>query len=175
MSIDIKNFYLNTPMSRYEYMRLKIAELPQDFIDEYKLQDKKTKDGYVYLETRKGMYGLLQAGILAQKLLEKRLNTKGYWQSGICPGFWKHGLRPICFSLCVDSFTVKYVDRQHAEHIINSFKQDMPQHIWTPRNLWVQQHGTGCPQRCLLHLRDQGTKPRRRSFLHGHRHCRPQK
>ena len=34
MSINIKNFYLNTPMARYEYMRLKIAELPQDFIDE---------------------------------------------------------------------------------------------------------------------------------------------
>ena len=50
MSIDIKDFYLNTPMSRYKYMRLKIAELPQDFIDEYKLQDKKTKDGYMYLE-----------------------------------------------------------------------------------------------------------------------------
>ena len=33
MSIDIKNFYLNTPMARYKYMRLKIAELPQDFID----------------------------------------------------------------------------------------------------------------------------------------------
>ena len=68
-------------------MRLKIAELPQDFIDEYKLQDKKTKDGYVYLEIRKFMYGLPQAGILAQKILEKRLNTKGYRQSGICPGF----------------------------------------------------------------------------------------
>ena len=87
MSIDIKNFYLNTPMSRYEYMRLKIAEVPQDFIDEYKLQNKETKDGYVYLEIRKGMYGLPQAGILAQKLLDKRLNARGYRQSGICPGF----------------------------------------------------------------------------------------
>ena len=47
MSIDIKDFYLNTPMARYEYMRLKIAELPPDFIDEYKLQNKETKDGYV--------------------------------------------------------------------------------------------------------------------------------
>ena len=71
MSIGIKNFYLNTPMARCEYMHLKIAELPQDFIDEYKLHDKTTKDGYVYLEIRKGMYGLPQAGILAQKLLEK--------------------------------------------------------------------------------------------------------
>ena len=40
MSLDIKNFYRNTPISRYEYMRLKIAELPQDFINKYKLQNK---------------------------------------------------------------------------------------------------------------------------------------
>ena len=39
-------------------MRLKIAELPQYFIDEYKLQNKEEKDVYVYLEIRKGMYGL---------------------------------------------------------------------------------------------------------------------
>ena len=50
MSINIKDFYLNTPMSRYEYMRLKIVEIPHDFIDEYKLQSKETKDCYVYLE-----------------------------------------------------------------------------------------------------------------------------
>ena len=99
MSIDIKKFYLNTPMARYEYMRLKIAELPQDLIDEYKLYDNKTKDGYVYLEIRKGVYGLPQAGILTQKLLEKRLNAKGCRQSGICPGFWKHNWRPICVGI----------------------------------------------------------------------------
>ena len=77
MSIDIKNFYLKTPMARYEYMRLEIPELPQDFIDEYKLHDKTTKDGYLYLEIRKCMYGLPQSGVLAQELLEKRLNVKG--------------------------------------------------------------------------------------------------
>ena len=124
MSIDIKDFYLNTPMSRYEYMRLKIAELPQDFISEYKLQNKETKDGYVYLKIRKGMYGLLQAGILAQKLLKKRLNAKGCRQSDIFPGFWKHDWRPIFFSLCVDSFGVKYVRRQHSEHLMNALRED---------------------------------------------------
>ena len=66
MSIDIKNVYLNTPMARYKYMRLKIAELPQDFIDDYNLNNKAKKDGYVYLEIRKGVYGLPQAGILVQ-------------------------------------------------------------------------------------------------------------
>ena len=103
MSIDIKHFYLNTPISRYEYMRLKIAYLPHYFIDEYKLQDKKTRYGYVYLEIRKGMYGLPQAGILAQKLLGKRLIAKVFRQSGIYPGFGKYDWRPICFSLFVDN------------------------------------------------------------------------
>ena len=37
ITIDIKYFYLNTPMKRYKYMRLKLAELPEDFVNEYKL------------------------------------------------------------------------------------------------------------------------------------------
>ena len=81
-----------------------IADLPQDFIDEYEIQNKETKYGYVYLEIRKGVYGLPQAGILVQKLIDKRLNVKGYRQSDICPDFWKHDWRLICFSLCVDDW-----------------------------------------------------------------------
>ena len=69
MKIDIKYFYLNTPMSLFEYMRLKLADLPEDIIEHYNLRKNATKDGYVYLEVRKGMYGLPHAGILAQKLL----------------------------------------------------------------------------------------------------------
>ena len=87
MMIDIKNFYLNTPMERYEYTRLKLADLPDDVIKHYNLGSKLTSDGYVYLEVQKGMYGLPQAGILAHKLLEKRLNDEGYTQSKHTPGF----------------------------------------------------------------------------------------
>ena len=63
MTIDIKNFYLNTPMERFEYMQLKLADLPDDVIKHYNLEDKVTPDGWVYLEVRKGMYGLPQVGI----------------------------------------------------------------------------------------------------------------
>ena len=66
MTMDIKDFYLNTPMVRYKYMRIKLADMPDDVIAHYKLQDVATPDGYVYCEIRKGMYGLLQAGIIAQ-------------------------------------------------------------------------------------------------------------
>jgi hypothetical protein len=62
MTIDIKNFYLNSPMTRYKYM-----------LKHYNLTDLATPDGYVYCEIQKGMYGLPQAGIIAQQLLEKQL------------------------------------------------------------------------------------------------------
>ncbi len=60
--LDIKDFYLNTPMKRYEYMHLKLADIPEEIIEEYKLHEIVTDDSYVYCEIRKGMYGLPQAG-----------------------------------------------------------------------------------------------------------------
>ena len=65
MTINISNFYLNTPMDRYEYMRMKLKMFPDDVIEEYNLCDKVEPNGYVYIEVRKGMYGLPQAGLLA--------------------------------------------------------------------------------------------------------------
>jgi hypothetical protein len=123
MTIDIKDFYLNTPMPRYEYMRLKLSDLPDDFIKQYNLAAKVTKDGYVYVEIRRGMYGLPQSGLLAQQLLEKRLNAEGYHQSELTPGFWTHDWRPVSFSLCVDDFGVKYTGKQHADHLMSILKK----------------------------------------------------
>ncbi|KAL7526224.1 hypothetical protein ACHAXR_001382 [Thalassiosira sp. AJA248-18] len=45
MTIDIKDFYLMTPMERPEFMRLKINDMPENIIDQYQLRDKVTKDG----------------------------------------------------------------------------------------------------------------------------------
>jgi hypothetical protein len=122
-TMDITNFYLNTPMVRYEYMRLKLADMPVDVIEHYKLLDVATPDGYVYCEIRKGMYGLPQAGIIAQELLAKRLKEHGYSQSETTPGLWKHKLRPIIFSLVVDNFGVKYVGEEHAQHLLKTIQK----------------------------------------------------
>ena len=62
-------------------MRLRITDIPDEIVQEYKLKDKLRAEGYVYLEVRKGMYGLPQASLLAQELLEKRLKKHGYTQS----------------------------------------------------------------------------------------------
>jgi hypothetical protein len=123
MTLDVKNFYLNTPMVRYEYVRIKIDDVPEEIIIEYKLREKVASDGHVYVEIRKGMYGLPQAGILAQELLEKRLNEHGYSQSCAVPGLWTHTTRPISFTLVVDDFGVKYVGKENATHLISILKQ----------------------------------------------------
>ena len=65
--IDIKNMYLQTPMTGYEYMRIPRHLVPQEFIDEYGLESKIYK-GFLYCEIRKGIYGFPQAGKLANTL-----------------------------------------------------------------------------------------------------------
>ena len=64
------------------------------------------------------MYRLPQSGILAQTLLEKRLNAHGYHQSRFTPGLWTHNWQPICFTLVVEDFGVKYVGKEHADYLI---------------------------------------------------------
>ncbi|KAL7486157.1 LOW QUALITY PROTEIN: hypothetical protein ACHAW6_012455, partial [Cyclotella cf. meneghiniana] len=54
------------------------------------------------------MYGLPQAGIIAQELLEKHIRAMGYHQSKINPGLWKHNWQPISFALYVNDFGIKY-------------------------------------------------------------------
>jgi hypothetical protein len=55
MTMDIKDFYLNTPMAWYKYMQLRLADKPDDVIKHFHLTDLATPDGYVYCKIQKGM------------------------------------------------------------------------------------------------------------------------
>jgi hypothetical protein len=66
---------------------------------------------------------LKQAGLLASQLLQTRVAPFGYYPSHHTPGLWLHKTRPIAFSLIVDDFAVKYVGKQHADHLRNSMLQ----------------------------------------------------
>ena len=72
---------------------------------------------------KQGMYGLSQAGIISQQLIEKQLNKKGYNQSKTTPVFWTQNWCPIYFSLCVDDFGIKYIGKQHAEHLMTVLRE----------------------------------------------------
>jgi len=99
-----------------------MADIPDEIINKYKLDQKATTYGFIYTDIQKGMYGLPQAGIIAQELLADRLEKHGYSQSKIIPGLWTHAKRPICFTLVVDDFTVKYTREQDANHLISAIK-----------------------------------------------------
>ena len=53
-------------------MFIYIKDIPPDIVNQYNLNELAI-DGKVYVEIRKGMYGLPQAGILANELLQKNL------------------------------------------------------------------------------------------------------
>ena len=52
-SIDIKDFFLTTPMERAEYIRIHSKYFSKEFLQLYKLQDKIYLDGFIYCRVKK--------------------------------------------------------------------------------------------------------------------------
>ncbi len=124
MMVDIKDFYLNTLMTRPEYMQLKIPDIPDKIIKQYNLRELVDNNRYAYCKISKGICGLPQAGIIAQELLAKLLAKHGYHKLKTIPGFWTHKTRPTTFTLVVDDFAIKIMSEDYANHLINILKKD---------------------------------------------------
>jgi hypothetical protein len=119
MMMDIKNYYLGTPLPRYEYMCLPLSIIPDEIITKYNLRAISIGD-WVYRDIRKGMYGLKQAGILANQPLQQRLPPYGYYPARQTPGLWLHKIKSISFTLVVDDFAVKYLGKDNVHHLRNA-------------------------------------------------------
>ena len=124
MTMDISNFYLMTPLKRPEYIRIRIKDIPNEIINKYKIRDIVDEKGSIHVQANRGMYGLPQAGLLANELLKKRLNKRGYRQSKLVPGFWTHDRRLVQFTLVVNDFGVKYVGEEHTIHLKNTIEEN---------------------------------------------------
>jgi hypothetical protein len=85
MMMDIKIYYIGTPLPQFEYMKMLLSRFPEEIIKKYKLKTLAV-DSWVYIEIRKGMYGLKQAGLLANQLLQTLLATFGYYPDWHTPG-----------------------------------------------------------------------------------------
>jgi hypothetical protein len=97
-------------------MKMLLSRFPEEIVDKYNL-GALAVDGWVYIEIKNGMYGLKQAGLLANQVLQTRLASFGYYPALHTPGLWLNKTRPISFSLVADDFAVKYVGKQHADHL----------------------------------------------------------
>ena len=113
-----------TPLKRPEYICISIKDIPKEIINEYQLRKIVDDKGSIHIQANRGMYGLPQAGLLANELLEKRLNKRGYQQSKLVLGFWTQNWRPVQFTLVVDNFGVKYVGEDHAIHLKNTIEEN---------------------------------------------------
>jgi hypothetical protein len=71
MCLDLKNFYLSAPLDRCKYMKIPLALFPDWIKKQYNL-DSLALYGFVFLKMRHAIWGLPQAGILANKLLRKK-------------------------------------------------------------------------------------------------------
>jgi hypothetical protein len=96
-TMDLKNFYLNTLLDQPEYVRIKLADIPQELINKYKL-NKLAHDCWIYSEMRCGIYGLPQAGILSNNLLRDYLAEFDYYEAATTPGLWRHKWHPVIFA-----------------------------------------------------------------------------
>jgi hypothetical protein len=97
-------------------MRIPIKLIPQEIIAEYNLLSL-VSDVHIYIEVQKYMYGLPQAGILANQLRAHRLNIHGYHKTKFTPGLWNHATHPIQFTLVADDFGVQYVGKNNELHL----------------------------------------------------------
>ncbi len=111
MAVDIADYYLNTPLERPEYMRMTRKQVSQAIIDEYGYEDYFIND-MLYFQVNKGMYGLPQAGLLAQNRLIAHIAKHGYTQSDVVPCLFRHATNGVTFVLvvpCLFSHATNYI------------------------------------------------------------------
>ena len=94
MCLDCSNFYLEKSMGRYEYMGIQQDLSPDKIMSDYNLYNK-VKNGFMYKEIIKEMYGLPLSGIIAKKFIKKHLAKFGYYEVKHTQGIFCHTFQPI--------------------------------------------------------------------------------
>ena len=91
---DLANFYLMSLLKRPEYAKIKLSDIPEEVIIEYKLNQLATPDGLVYVKVTRAMYGLPQAatrktfeprGILSKSNCVRIMEAQNQ-NNPVCPG-----------------------------------------------------------------------------------------
>ena len=106
---------------------------PQDIIDAYNLTALVDNQGWIYMRIKKGMYGIKQAGIIANQELVKHMAPFEYHPVQHTPGLWVHDNRQTIFSLVVDDFVFN-IPQQRMPNIFKIPQIQIPHH---------SQHGSG--------------------------------
>ena len=119
-TIDLVDFYLiGTTLDTPEYLRIPRSHISTTIEKRLHLERLWHK-GYIYFQITGGMYGLPQAGRIAQQNLFPRLRAAGFSHSTDSPCVFKHSHLPIAFSLTVDDFGCSHVGDAPFQHLIDA-------------------------------------------------------
>ena len=129
MTMDITDMYLHTllPSDQFEYMVIDLKDIPQSIIDEYHLLEFVSPgETKVYFEVVRALYGMKQAGYLANIDVVKLLNDNGYTAPFSTPCLFSHHTDDIDFTLITDDFGVRYGNKAAADKLLSVLSSKYP-------------------------------------------------
>ena len=125
-TLDLRDMYLQSslPPDRLEYMYMPLAIIPTALRMELGMHSLPEHTRILW-EVHKALYGMPQAGRLAQQDLIRILKTGGYHMSPTTPCLFTHDTRKIKFLVWVDDFFVTYKrgDKTDVEHLMSVLSQ----------------------------------------------------
>ena len=111
-------------MANFQYMRIHLKDIPNEVVVEYSLLTISDASGYVYVDIRKWMYGLKEAGIIVYKRPVCNLQPHGYASVAHTPGIWTYSTLPTTFTLAVDDFRIKFFAANDATHLLDALRNN---------------------------------------------------
>ena len=81
------------------------------------------KNIFVYMETQRGMYGILQTGVLSNNKLRDRMSKGGSYEVPHTPGLWKHYSLITRLNIVAYKFGIKYQGMDNSNHFIKSLQE----------------------------------------------------
>ena len=120
MCMDIKDYFLTTPMEHPEFMRVKHEYILEDIMKKYNTDNTVIKDSWAHGKIQKGIPELCQAATLAHRDLKNSIEPCDYAPILGTFGLWKHNKRLTIFCLCIDNFGVKHWSKQDTQYLYNA-------------------------------------------------------
>ena len=106
---DISDMYLHSTLQEPEYMWIHLSDIPAASLAQFKVHTYVTPGATkVAVRIKGGMYGLPQAGLLAQEKLVKVLYDNGYYMCKNTTCLFKHDVLDTVFTLTVDDFAISH-------------------------------------------------------------------
>ena len=106
-NLDIIDFFLDTDLTRPEFVSIPRKFIPDDILTKYNLRVFIRNDAILF-QVDKNIYGLPQATYLSNRHLVRQLATHGYLEDPIVLCLFTNASNGIQFTLILDDFGVKY-------------------------------------------------------------------